>query len=172
MADQNGLSPPFRAFVAELALCVATYGDKGPALLWPAGAEQLPDLLTPAVRRGDAAGAGRGPAGSSGASPRPTDRLTAALGRLLDLRVRAHWHVLAPGADDGPWTWDGAECALTVVEGALRCHLRVPLRAAAPVLELRLRAGGTLFVPRGHDYRLSDVHTPTVLLALVLGDPR
>nr|WP_239135271.1 hypothetical protein [Streptomyces sp. SID12488] len=187
-------------------MCVATNGDKGPALLWPEDAESLPALLRlwPPAELGD--GGTASPDGPVRTSAGPAaDRLTAALGTLLGLHVVAYRHFLTARQSSPPHASGPAERTLTVLESACRCGLSRttggPRRAAAPdgtdgvdgpvaalggdtleavaqedgaleeVLSLRLRAGDTLFVPRGYTYRLSDVHTPTVLLELVLGDP-
>jgi hypothetical protein len=171
---QSRLPQPLESFVQELALCVATNGDKGPALLWAEDTRSLPALqrLAGGGGTGEATGDVRVPAADAG-----TGRLAAALGRLLDLPVRPFYRLLGPRQLAGPHSGGGAERTLTVLDGACRCDLfreggpPEPEKAREAVLDLRLRAGATLFVPRGHAYRLSDVHTPTVLLELELGEP-
>ncbi|WP_190135129.1 hypothetical protein [Streptomyces longispororuber] len=167
MPGERGLSQPMQSFVEELALCVAANGAKGPALLWPEDPTTLSALL----------GLGRPARPEPGAGPsvpgRPgTEELAAALGRKLHLRVRYSYRFLAAGShvvEGGP---RGAESTVTVLEGACRCVLsRIgedPAPGPAHPLGMRLRSGGTLFVPRDHTYRLSEVHVPTTLLELHL----
>jgi hypothetical protein len=169
---QSRLPEPLESFVEELALCVATNGDKGPALLWPEDARSL-SALRRLVRAGRPGTDGQGPAGEGEPPAAPgTGELAAALGRRLGLRVHPSCRSLAPRETSGPHGADGGECTLTVLTGACRCDVsrrsRPPARGA--VLDTRLRSGDTLFVPRGHTYRLSDVHTPTLVLELALSD--
>nr|WP_239074703.1 hypothetical protein [Streptomyces sp. SID10853] len=138
----------------------------GPSLLWPEAPETLPALR----RIPRPPGLGPGPAEAPG-GPGPA-ALASALGDRLGLRVAPRFRSLAPGSG---WTYDASdstECTVTVLEGACRCDLSHADRAPAPaphhVLGMRLRSGSTLFVPRGHTCRLSEVHAPTLLLELFL----
>ncbi|MFE6686343.1 hypothetical protein ACFVFQ_07665 [Streptomyces sp. NPDC057743] len=96
--------------------------------------------------------------------------LAAALGRTLGCSVRAYYHVLPVGGASERVGFGDDEVTLSVAEGACRMRLwsLTGTECAAP--DLRLREGESLFVPGGHVYKVSDVHTPTVLLVLVLGE--
>lgn len=184
MREPIRLEKPLESFVEELALCVATHGDKGPALLWPEDFNTLPELLRisrPAYPRTSWRRAGDLPAGATGEHPEqpgvPTpeaELLSSALGERLGLRVRPSYWFLRSMSVGGRQASGAVERILTVLEGACRCKLTRETGAhdAGPhdTVDLRLRAGGTLFVPRDHAYELLDVHTPTVLLELALGE--
>ncbi|MGW7413560.1 hypothetical protein [Streptomyces sp. NPDC054863] len=165
------LSRPLQSFVEELALCVAINGDVGPSLLWPDAAETLPALRR--IPRPQELGPGSAVApGGPGAAA-----LTSALSDRLGLSVTPHFRSLAPGSTLTYDVSDSAERTVTVLEGACRCDLlpalpvgRTPLPAPHHPLGMRLRSGSTLFTPRQRVCRLSEVHTPTVLLELVLED--
>ncbi|MEK8143089.1 hypothetical protein NKH18_15510 [Streptomyces sp. M10(2022)] len=155
-----------QSFAEELALCVAANGAKGPALLWPEDPKTLSALLELPVRPV------RNPA------PIPPCR--------ADRTRRDWWPSWAagctygcaplplpvaelPAVESAP---NGAECTVTFLEGACRCVLSRGGEDPAPrpshPLGMRLRSGGTLFVPRNHAYRLSEIHAPTTLLELRL----
>lgn len=183
MPQPGRLAKPLESFVQELALCVATNGDKGPALLWPEDFDTLPELLRVARPAYPAEGwpGAAGPSPSGGRPGRPgapgaeVELLASTLGGLLGLRVRPSYRFMPSLSVGERQASGGAERTLTVLEGACRCRLTRGDGAedAGPrgTVNLRLRAGGTLFVPRGHAYGLLDVHTPTVLLELELGAP-
>ncbi|MEU8891533.1 hypothetical protein [Streptomyces sp. NPDC048442] len=171
MPGKRRLSRPLQSFVEELALCVAINGDVGPSLLWPDAAATLPALRR--IPRPQELGPGSAAApGGPGAAA-----LTSALSDRLGLSVTPRFRALAPGS---AWTYDvsgSAERTVTVLEGACRCDLlsgspvgRTPPPAPHHPLGMRLRSGSTLFTPRHGACRLSEVHTPTVLLELVLED--
>ncbi|MBQ0828076.1 hypothetical protein [Streptomyces tagetis] len=170
MPGRRALSRPLRSFVEELVLCVAANGDRGPALSWPEDPMTLPALLelprparpTPGVDSTVPGGPG-------------TEELAAELGRRLQLRVRPFFRFLSPDSPVVESAPNGAESTGTVLEGACRCVLSRVGEDPAPVpshpLGMRLRSGGTLFVPQGHTYRLSEIHVPTTLLRLDLEGP-
>ncbi|MGW1618104.1 hypothetical protein [Streptomyces sp. NPDC002172] len=182
MPEPRRLVKPLESFVQELALCVATNGDRGPALLWPEDSETLPELLRIARL---AYHQERWPYASDAAPPRTDEGpqepgapgeeaepllLASALGALLELRVRPSFrfmHSMSVGEQQASST---VEYIVTVLEGACRCRLTRTDGIPGSTVDLRLRAGGTLFVPRDHAYALLDVHTPTVLLELLLGE--
>ncbi|MET9498466.1 hypothetical protein [Streptomyces sp. NPDC006552] len=185
MPQPQRLDKPLDAFVREIALCVATNGDKGPALFWPENLRTLPALQrlarsgrppgdgsrAPGPRVSPAAGPPRQP----GAVGPEAELLAAALGEQLGLLVRPSYRFLSCGAVGARQASCAAEYMVTVLDGACRCRVTRDADAAGEspkdAVDLRLRAGGTLFVPRGHAYDLLDVHTPTVLMELVLNEP-
>ncbi|MFE7311555.1 hypothetical protein ACFU7T_00350 [Streptomyces sp. NPDC057555] len=170
MSEKNPLPPVLQSFVDELALCVATHGDKGSALLWTEADEHL--LLLYHVWLLDRMSSMHGVpvSGAPVAAGSESARLTTALGQVLGRAVRAYYHVLPAGGASERIGFGDDEATLSVAEGACRVRLW-PITGdeqAAP--DLRLREGQSLFVPGGHVYAVSDVHTPTVLMALVLGE--
>ncbi|MFJ9622959.1 hypothetical protein [Streptomyces sp. NPDC101181] len=104
-----------------------------------------------------------------------TEELAAELGRRLHLKVRTSFCLLSPESPVVESAPNAAETTLTVLEGACRCVLSRAEEDPAPgpshPLGMRLRSGGTLFVPRLHTYRLSEIHVPTTLLRLDLEAP-
>ncbi|MEV1025607.1 hypothetical protein [Streptomyces sp. NPDC050264] len=184
MPKPHRLEKPLDSFVREIALCVATHGDKGPALFWPEDFDTLPELQRLArsgrppegrpYRGGARSRRSDGQTQRLGAADPETELLAAALGELLDLRVRASYRFLPSAAVGARQASAAAEYIVTVLEGACRCRVTrdtgVAGGPAGDAVDLRLRAGGTLFVPRDHAYGLLDVHTPTVLMELVLGE--
>ncbi|MFJ8823137.1 hypothetical protein ACIREE_15270 [Streptomyces sp. NPDC102467] len=184
MPKPQRLEKPLDSFVREIALCVATNGDKGPALFWPENFHTLPELqrLARSVRPpgGWPYGAGTwlsptdGPPRRSGAVGPEAEGLAAALGELLGLLVRPSYRFLPSAAVGARQASRTAEYMVTVLDGACRCRVTRDADAAggppSDAVDLRLRAGGTLFVPRDHAYDLLDVHTPTVLMELVLSE--
>ncbi|MBB4889741.1 hypothetical protein FHS38_005817 [Streptomyces netropsis] len=159
-----------QSFVEELALCVAANGVKGPALLWSEDPTTLPALLGMSRPARPEPGAGSSVPGGPG-----TEELAAELGRRLQLRVRSSYRFLSAGSPVTEGAPRGAESTVTVLEGACRCVLsRIgedPAPRPSHPLGMRLRSGGTLFVPRGHTYRLSEIYAPTTLLELHLECP-
>ncbi|MFJ3084700.1 hypothetical protein ACIPJG_33805 [Streptomyces halstedii] len=103
------------------------------------------------------------------------EELAAELGRWVLLRVRLLFRFLPVGSLVVESLPMGAESTVTVLEGACRCVLsRVgedPAPGPSHPLGMRLRSGGTLFVPGDHTYRLSEIHIPTTLLELRLEGP-
>lgn len=171
MPERRVLGQPLRSFVDELALCVAANGGRGAALLWPEDPMTLPALQgipRPARPAPDANSTVPGGPG--------TEELAAELGRRLQLRVRPSFRFLSPDSPVVENVPNGAESTVTVLEGACRCVLsRVgedPAPGPSHPLGMRLRSGGTLFVPQVHTYRLSEIHVPTTLLRLDLESPR
>ncbi|MYT68229.1 MULTISPECIES: hypothetical protein [unclassified Streptomyces] len=193
MPEPQRLEEPLDSFVREIALCVATNGDKGPALFWPENSDTLPELqrlarsVCPpdgwpaAVGNPGFRAAGTGPARVKGLLPQSAtigpkaELLAATIGDVLGLPVRASYRFLPSAAIGARQASGAAEYVVTVLNGACRCRVTRDGNASAGpgrgAVDLRLRGGGTLFVPRNHAYDLLDVHTPTVLMELVLGDP-
>ncbi|MFE1250255.1 hypothetical protein [Streptomyces sp. NPDC058735] len=170
MPERRALSQPLRSFVEELVLCAAANGGRGPALLWPEDPMALPALLELPRPARPAPDADATVPGGPGA-----EELAAELGRRLQLRVRPYFRFLFPDSPVVEGAPGGAESAFTVLEGACRCVLaRVgedPAPGPSHPLGMRLRSGGTLFVPQAHTYRLSEIHVPTTLLRLDLEAP-
>ncbi|MFJ4693348.1 hypothetical protein [Streptomyces sp. NPDC088766] len=181
MPEPRRLVRPLESFVQELALCVATNGDRGPALLWPEDSETLPELLRiarPAYQQerwryaSDAAPPRTdGCPGKPGGPEAEPLLLASTLGALLELRVRPSFRFMRSMSVGEQQASSTVEHIVTVLEGACRCRLTRTDGAPGNTVDLRLRAGGTLFVPRDHAYALLDVHTPTVLMELLLSDP-
>ncbi|MFB7632553.1 hypothetical protein ACFC0M_16635 [Streptomyces sp. NPDC056149] len=180
MSEKSRLPPVLQSFVDELALCVATYGDKGAALLWTEADEHLLllyhvwllDRLSwmsgipgPGVPVSGVPASGAPVAAGPEAAP-----LVAALGRNLGCSVRAYYHVLPAGGGSDRVGFGEDEVTLSVAEGACRLRLWSLTGAECAAPDLRLREGESLYVPAGHVYEVSDVHTPTVLVVLVLGE--
>ncbi|WP_262699313.1 MULTISPECIES: hypothetical protein [Streptomyces] len=156
-----------KSFVEELVLCVAANGGRGPALLWPEDPTTLQALLELPRPARPEPGANSSVPGGPG-----TEELAVELGRRLQLRVRPLFRFLSadsPVVESAP---NGAESTVTVLEGACRCVLsRIgedPAPGPSHPLGMRLRSGGTLFMPQDHTYRLSEIHAPTTLLELHL----
>ena len=169
MPGQGALSRPIQSYVEELALCVEANGTKGPALLWLEEPTTLPALLKlPRPGRPEPDAAAPVPGGPD------TEALAAELGRRLRLRVRPFYRFLSAGSPATKGEPSGSGSTVTVLEGACRCVLTRIGEAPAPgpshPLGMRLRSGGTLFVPPDHTYLLSEIHAPTTLLELRLED--
>ncbi|MFK0293508.1 hypothetical protein ACIQU6_23920 [Streptomyces sp. NPDC090442] len=185
MSEKSRLPPVLQSFVDELALCVATYGDKGAALLWTEADEHLlllyhVWLLDRLASMPGVPGPGTPVSGmpvpgvpasrvpiAAGPEAAP---LVAALGRNLGCLARAYYHVLPAGGASDRVGFGDDEVTLSVAEGACRLRLWSLAGAECAAPDLRLREGESLFVPAGHVYEVSDVHTPTVLVVLVLGE--
>ncbi|MFH8492077.1 hypothetical protein [Streptomyces longisporoflavus] len=166
---QGALSRPIQSYVEELALCIEANGTKGPALLWPEEPTTLPALVQlPRPSRPEPDAAAPVPGGPH------TEPLAAELGRRLRMRVRPFYRFLPVDAPATKGEPSGSGSTVTVLEGACRCDLTRAGEAPAPgpphPLGMRLRSGGTLFVPPDHTYLLSEIHAPTTLLELHLGE--
>ncbi|MFB7333686.1 hypothetical protein ACFC00_18815 [Streptomyces adustus] len=136
-------------FVRDLALCLSVHRDRSPALVWPDGIDAV-------VAGADAELPG----------------LTTALGALLGSEVTSSSVALPVGGRSERNTAD-TDLVLLPVKGS--CGGRVepvsPGQGRAVlehVLELRLRVGEALYVPRGFVYTLDFVHTPCTLQVLAL----
>ncbi|MFF3941849.1 hypothetical protein [Streptomyces phaeofaciens] len=136
-------------FVRDLALCLSVHRDRSPALVWPDGIDAV------------VAEAGT-----------EMPELTTALGALLGSEVTSSSVALEVGghSEGNPARTD---LVLLPVKGS--CGGRVepspPGRGPAVLehaLELRLRVGEALYVPRGFVYTLDSVHTPCTLQVLAL----
>ncbi|MBY8885228.1 hypothetical protein K7472_10265 [Streptomyces sp. PTM05] len=167
------LHPQLRSFVEDMARCVATYGDRSPALLWTEADHHFLALYRSWSRTRTAAGGSGAPA-VPGPEPVPAGAeaapLAAALGDALGREVRASYRMCTPDAPTGPDAPGDAEACVIVVDGA--CDVRVWPTAdtTAAALSLRLRAGQSLLVPARHVYATSGARIPTVLLILALGE--
>ncbi|MEU8792454.1 hypothetical protein [Streptomyces sp. NPDC048643] len=154
-------------FVRDVALCLSVNRDRTPALVWPEGIEAV------------VAAAGEAPpldmpSTSPEVPPGETD-LTNRLGMLLGCTVVSTSVALALGARHTGTTTE-TDLVLLPVHGS--CGGRVePTRPAHPsprpqhTLDLRLRVGEALYLPRGYTYTLNDVHTPCTLQILALHPP-
>ncbi|OPF83161.1 hypothetical protein VT50_0205455 [Streptomyces antioxidans] len=151
-------------FLRDLALCLSTYQDRGPAVVWPERAHTVLPSLDGGYG-GVVPGTGWRPV-PLGAGAR---RLAVDLGRLMGYPVQAYERLLAAGAAL-PLGRAGADVLLFPLSGGVRC--RVEARGAANHqgggLELRLRAGEMVFVPARHSCSLSEAWTPCRLLLLML----
>ncbi|OIJ62751.1 hypothetical protein [Streptomyces mangrovisoli] len=153
-------------FVRDLALCLSVHRDRSPALVWPdgvdtvlAGMRGVPRQRADAELPGVAAG---------------TADLTTGLGELLGCRVGSRYVTLPTGAE-GPATAATDLVVLPVLGGcAGRVDPAPPGRARAALtraLEVRLRVGEALYVPRGFGYTLAGTRSPCTLLVLALHPP-
>ncbi|MER7839438.1 hypothetical protein ABTY98_27040 [Streptomyces sp. NPDC096040] len=140
-------------FVRDVALCLSVHRDRSPALVWPDGVDAV------------VARAGRDEA----------DELTSALGRVLGGEVGSSFVELPLG---GRSAASVAETDLVLVPVRGSCGGRVeaspPGQGGAVLqhaLELRLRVGEALYVPRGFVYTLNDVHTPCTLQVFAVHPP-
>ncbi|GAB7110200.1 hypothetical protein JCM4814A_85150 [Streptomyces phaeofaciens JCM 4814] len=136
-------------FVRDLALCLSVHRDRSPALVWPDGIDAV------------VAEAGT-----------EMPELTTALGALLGSQVTSSSVELPVG---GHSEGNPARTDLVLVPVKGSCGGRVepspPGRGPAVLehaLELRLRVGEALYVPRGFVYTLDSVHTPCTLQVLAL----
>ncbi|WDM15091.1 hypothetical protein J3S85_28405 [Streptomyces lavenduligriseus] len=151
-ASEGAAAGPGR-FVRDLALCLSVHRDRSPALVWPEG---IDDLV----------------ADASGELP----GLTGPLGTLLGCEVTSSALSLPVGGrSDGDTV--ATDLVLLPVRGS--CRGRVgPLppgqgfAASEHTLELRLRIGEALYVPRGFVYSLDSAHTPCRLQVLALHPAR
>ncbi|MEU5610636.1 hypothetical protein AB0H03_18200 [Streptomyces sparsogenes] len=171
-------------FLRDIALCLATYQGRGPAVVWPDRAHAvLPHLgdphgrhaprdprdpRGPRVLRG--AYGGRADAGLRPA-PRGTGagRLAADLGHRMGYAVEAFEHTLPAGralALQRP----GADTLVFLLQGGARCHVEGPDRPGGEGwgIDLRLCAGEIFYAPAGHTCTLSGARAPCPLLLLVL----
>jgi hypothetical protein len=158
-------------FVRDLALCLSVHRDKSPALVWPDGIDAV---VARTVRPRGRRHADAGPAGPD-ADRDEADELTSALGKMLGSEVTGWFVELPLGARRGG---NVAETDLVLMPVHGSCGGRV--EASAPgadgavlehALELRLRVGEALYVPRGFVYTLYDVHTPCTLQVLAVHPP-
>ncbi|MFJ3306313.1 hypothetical protein ACIPSA_24980 [Streptomyces sp. NPDC086549] len=156
-------------FVRDLALCLSVHRDRGPALVWPDGADAVLSE-DGGVRRGRA---DPGPEREGVAAG--TARLTSGLGDLLGCRVGSSYLTLPTGARS---TGDTAATDLVLLPVRGSCDGRVepspPGQTRAVLdraLELRLRVGEALYVPSGFGYELNEAHSPCTLLVLALHPP-
>lgn len=154
-------------FVRDVALCLSVNRDRTPALVWPEGIE----AVVAAAREAPPLGM---PPSSPEVPPEATE-LTARLGILLGCTVVSSSVALALGARHTGTTTE-TDLVLLPVHGS--CGGRVePTRPQHPAahpqhtLELRLRVGEALYLPRGYTYTLNDVHTPCTLQILALHPP-
>ncbi|MHB9863803.1 hypothetical protein [Streptomyces sp. YIM S03343] len=161
-------------FARDLAVCLAVHRDKGPAVVWPEGADAvLPRLLgVPRHRRPGV------PRHGLPADPVPASRaagtaaLASRLGRLLGCRVDGSYLDLPAGARHfGDST--GGDLVYLPVRGGCRARLEPASPGPSSALlerplELRLLAGEALYVPRGLGCVLHEVRAPSRLLVLAL----
>ncbi|MCX4918666.1 MULTISPECIES: hypothetical protein [unclassified Streptomyces] len=155
-------------FVRDVALCLSVNRDRTPALVWPEGIE----AVVAAAREAP-------PLGTPPPSPEvpyQAAELTERLGALLGCTVVSSSVALARGARHTGTTTE-TDLVLLPVHGS--CGGRVepthPPHPSSPrpphTLDLRLRVGEALYLPRGYTYTLNDVHTPCTLQLLGLHAP-
>ncbi|WP_065967778.1 cupin domain-containing protein [Streptomyces sparsogenes] len=177
-------------FLRDIALCLATYQGRGPAVVWPDRAHAvLPRLRDPHGRharreprdlRGPRGPGGlRGPRGAYGgradAGPRPAPRgtgagrLAADLGHRMGYAVEAFQHTL-PAERALALRHPGADTLVCLLQGGARCHVEGPGRPGGEGwgIDLRLCAGEVFYTPAGHSCTLSGARAPCPLLLLVL----
>ncbi|MEU0788162.1 hypothetical protein ABZ341_42365 [Streptomyces sp. NPDC006173] len=154
-------------FVRDVALCLSVNRDRTPALVWPEGIE----AVVAAARETPPLGT---PPPSLEVRPEATE-LTTRLGTLLGCTVVSSSVALALGARHTDTTTE-TDLVLLPVHGS--CGGRVepthPTQSSPRpqhTLELRLRVGEVLYLPRGYTYTLNDVHTPCTLQILALHPP-
>ncbi|MEE4592975.1 hypothetical protein V2J94_13930 [Streptomyces sp. DSM 41524] len=151
-------------FLRDLALCLATYQDRGPAVVWPERAHTVLPSLDGAYG-GEVADTEWRPA-PLGA---PARRLAADLGHVMGYPVEAYERLL-PAGTALPLGRVGADVLLFPLSGGARCRVEGPGPAdpRGGGVELRLRAGEMVFVPARHSCTLSEAWAPCRLLLLVL----
>ncbi|GAA1701070.1 hypothetical protein GCM10009680_47560 [Streptomyces yatensis] len=164
-SEGQGLSDTnWELFLRDMALCLSTYQDRGPAVVWPERAHTvLPGIYAtyggePADREWRPAPPGTG-----------AHRLAADLGHVMGYPVEAYERLLPAGAAL-PLGHVGADVLLFPLRGGVRCRVendgRTDHRSA--MVELRLRAGEMCYVPARHSCTLSEAVAPCELLLLVL----
>ncbi|MER6140572.1 hypothetical protein ABT174_10975 [Streptomyces sparsogenes] len=146
-------------FLRDIALCLATYQGRGPAVVWPDRAHDvLPRLRGPRGRhaRRDPRGTGAG-------------RLATDLGHRMGYAVEAFEHTL-PAGRALALRHPGADTLVFLLQGGARCHGEGPGRPGGEGrgIDLRLRAGEVFYAPAGHSCTLSGARAPCPLLLLVL----
>ncbi|MBI0298317.1 hypothetical protein JBE04_28600 [Streptomyces sp. PRKS01-29] len=151
-------------FLRDLALCLSTYQDRGPAVVWPERAHTVLPVLD---------GTYGGEAADTEWRPVPlgtrAHRLAADLGQVMGYPVEAYERPLAAGTTL-PLGRVGADILLFPLRGGVRCRVEDPDPAdhQGGGVELRLRAGEMVFVPARHFCTLSEAWAPCRLLLLVL----
>ncbi|QNP74890.1 hypothetical protein IAG44_39345 [Streptomyces roseirectus] len=145
----QGAEPGLSHFVRDLALCLSVHRDRSPALVWPDGIDAV-------VAEAD------------GELP----ELATSLGALLGCEVTSSF-VGLPVGGRGDGDTAGTDLVLLPVKGSCGGRVEPSPGGHAPVhaLELRLRVGEALYVPRGFVYALDAVHTPCTLQVLTLHPP-
>ncbi|WP_053847152.1 hypothetical protein [Streptomyces sp. NRRL B-24085] len=161
-------------FFRDMAECVATHQEVGPALVWPRNADGVLRRLRTEHERALAAGT---------APDRPADRHTnedtRPLVRLVAERlrtlvgasaVRVAFQDLAAGETREGLLAD-ADTLLITIRGGLECSVRsasaAPPRRHLP-LTLRMRVGEVLYVPRSYPFSLTGGRSPSTVLQLGL----
>ncbi|MEU9795755.1 hypothetical protein AB0E27_35155 [Streptomyces sparsogenes] len=162
-------------FLRDIALCLATYQGRGPAVVWPDRAHAvLPHLGDPHGRHGPR-GLGGAYGGRADAGPRPAPRgtgagrLAADLGHRMGYAVEAFEHTLPTGRALA-LRHPGADTLVFLLQGGARCHVEGPDRPGGEGwgIDLRLCAGEIFYAPTGHTCTLSGARAPCPLLLLVL----
>ncbi|MGW5019419.1 MULTISPECIES: cupin domain-containing protein [Streptomyces] len=155
-------------FLRDMALCLATYQGRGPAMVWPARAH----AVLPGLRGPDDEAAGEG-TGDDGWRPVPpgsgAHALAVDLGHAMGYPVVAYQRLLPAGVTL-PVEHTGPDILLLPLRGGARCRVERPERAQrhGEGVELRLRAGEMFYVPARHPCTLDDISTPCPMLLLAL----
>jgi hypothetical protein len=162
-------------FLHDIAISVSLHQGVRPALVWPEGCDSVPDELVALLvrdgypRKAQDNSPSRRPAGFE------IDDLTRGLGALLNVSVRSfYWELAARQETDR--IRSGADAILLALTGACAFQIRPGgtegnERTSDTLLNLRLRPGEALYIPQSFDYVIADVHTPSVLLELLLDPP-
>ncbi|MEV7076526.1 hypothetical protein [Streptomyces sp. NPDC093990] len=165
-------------FFRDMAECVSTHREAGPALVWPRNADGVLKRLRAEHERALEAGsapdrpAERPADRHRNADPRPLARLVASRLRTLvgASAVRADFHDLAAGETRETLLTD-ADALLITVRGGLECSVRSasasPPRRHLP-LTLRMRVGEVLYVPHSYPFSLTAGRSSSTVLQLGL----
>ncbi|MEG8280638.1 hypothetical protein [Streptomyces sp. AHA2] len=161
-------------FFRDMAECVSTNQEAGPALVWPRNADRMLERLRTEHDR--TLEGGTGPHGLTGRREeepaRPLARLMAyRLRTLLGVSaVRADVRDLVAGQASGHLPAD-ADTLLVMLRGALECSVG-PASADTPErhlpLTLRMRVGEVLYVPRAYPFSLTAGRAAATVLQLGL----
>lgn len=157
-------------FFRDIALCVATYRDSGPAVVWPTGADAVAARCLPQTRREPA---GQGPFAVPRAAPGPLRQVADRLAPFVGAPVSARYWDLGAGHRTASRTLEH-DAVLFQVAGACECRVdgAGPQDEAGPLehpLGVRLRAGEALYAARRSRYVLAEVYSRCTLVEFSLG---
>jgi hypothetical protein len=174
--DANREAEDEEIFFRDIAECVITNRDSGPALVWPQGGDAI--LQSIAVAHDHAADLGGGPGAFTDPPvtdpPEPAVKLI--VHRLHTLiggsAISASYRDLAAGQRTGDVVRE-YDILLFTVRGGIECRVGATVRTGwTPSrnlpLALRMRFGEVLYVPRLFPFSIAEAHTPSTLLELGL----